>query len=141
GQVPVEVPLAGQDRTGVPTAHGDDRVGVANDLVRERLGELLGDVDPDLGHRLQDGRVDLVGWRAARRANVDTTLRIVVEQSSRHLAATRVVDADEKDLRPVLHDLPSGNQHQLSSRTSARPAARAPVERLAYRSWARPSSP
>src|SRR5262249_28059297 len=55
---PVLVLLAGIDRAGVPASHRDDDVGSANDLVRQRLGELLGHVDPEFLHRRDDGGSD-----------------------------------------------------------------------------------
>jgi hypothetical protein len=58
--------LPGVDRTGIAAAHSDHRVGLTDGLAGERLGELLLEIDPDLTHRLDDGRVDLVGWRAPR---------------------------------------------------------------------------
>src|SRR5918994_4103131 len=54
--LPVLVPLAGVDRTSVAAAHRDDRVGRADDLVGNRLGELLADVDAELRHRGDDIR-------------------------------------------------------------------------------------
>ena len=68
---PVLVALAGVDRARVAAAHRHDDVGGAHDLVGERLGELLAHVEADLGHRLDHGRVDLVGRIAACGAHVD----------------------------------------------------------------------
>src|SRR5947209_2996096 len=69
-QVPVEVALARIDRAGIPATHRDDGIRVAHDLIAERLGELLRDVDPDLRHGLNDGGVDLLGGRAPRGTDV-----------------------------------------------------------------------
>ena len=64
GEIPVQVALARVDRAGVAAAHGDDGVGLADRLVREWLGELLREIDPDVPLRRDDGGVDLVGWQA-----------------------------------------------------------------------------
>src|SRR5919106_812205 len=56
--LPVLVALARVDRARVAAAHRDHRVGRAYDLVGHRLGELLADVDPQLGHRGDHVRVD-----------------------------------------------------------------------------------
>ena len=61
GEVPVEVALAGIDRAGVAAAHGDHDVGGLDFAGGQRLGELVGDVESDLGHGLDDGGVELVG--------------------------------------------------------------------------------
>ena len=63
--------LAGVDRAGVAAAHRDHDVGGLDELVGERLRELLAHVDAELVHRLDHGRVDLLAGRAARRADVD----------------------------------------------------------------------
>src|SRR5690625_1517089 len=78
-ELPVEVLPAGVDRAGVATAHGDDDVGGAYDVVGQRFGELLGDVETHLGHGCDDGGVELVGGLRAGRAYVNTALRVVVE--------------------------------------------------------------
>src|ERR1044072_2587220 len=56
----VEVALAGEERARVAAAHGDDDVGGAHDLVGPRLGELVCDVDADLGHCKDRGRIDFL---------------------------------------------------------------------------------
>src|SRR6266581_1511602 len=58
-EVPVEVPLAGEDRAGVAAAHGDHDIGGADHLVGPGFGELAGDVDAPFSHRGDGGRVDL----------------------------------------------------------------------------------
>ena len=58
---PVLVALARIDGACVPTPHRDHHVGGTHDLVGQRLRELLADVEPHLGHRLDDSRIDLVG--------------------------------------------------------------------------------
>ena len=60
GQVPVLISLAGEDRTGVPTAHGHDDVGGLNDLVSPGFRELTRDVDANLCHCLNRRRVDFI---------------------------------------------------------------------------------
>ena len=95
-ELPVLVALARVDRAGVAAAHRDHDVGGADDLVGERLRELLAQVDAELAHRLDDGRVDPLAGRAARRADVDAALRAELDEPGGHLAAARVVDADEQ---------------------------------------------
>src|SRR5215217_1490276 len=48
--IPVLVAFAGVDRAGV-AAHRDHGVGGLHDLVGHRLGELLADIQAELGHR------------------------------------------------------------------------------------------
>ena len=112
-ELPVLVALAGVDRAGVAAAHRDHDVGGAHDLVGERLRELLAHVDAELGHRLDDGRVDLVGRGAAGRADVDPALGAELDETGRHLAATGVVDADEQDFGLLLRDHPFGLRERL----------------------------
>src|SRR5690349_7074670 len=67
GQLPVLVTLAGDDGAGITATHRDHHVGGVHDLVGPEFRELAGDVDADLGHRCDCGRVDLVaGFGAAR---------------------------------------------------------------------------
>src|SRR5664280_1303911 len=47
-ELPVKVPLARVHGAGVPTAHGDDDVGLPGQLVGEWLGELPGRVEAPL---------------------------------------------------------------------------------------------
>src|ERR687888_441984 len=47
-ELPVLVPFSGIDRAGVAAPHRDHHVGRADDLVRQRLRELLAQVDADL---------------------------------------------------------------------------------------------
>ena len=70
-ELPVEVALAREDRAGVAAAHGDDDVGGLDGVGREHLRALVGDVDADLGHGLDGGRVDLVAGHRAGRADLD----------------------------------------------------------------------
>ena len=55
-------------------------------------------VDADLGHGLDDGRVDVVGRGGAGGADDDPVAGVVGEQGGGHLGAAGVVDADEQDL-------------------------------------------
>src|SRR5664280_1594804 len=70
GQVPVEVPLAGIDRAGIPASHGDHHVGGLHDVVGERLGEGPGQVQPELAHHLDHGGFQLPGADGAGGADV-----------------------------------------------------------------------
>ena len=101
---PVLVSLAGVDRAGVAAAHRDHDVGGAHDLIGERLRELLGHVDAELLHRLDDRGVELVGRPAARRADLDSSLRAQPDQPGGHLAAAGVVHAHEQHLGLLLHE-------------------------------------
>ena len=112
GEVPIQVSFAGKHRAGVSAAHRDDDVGGHDDVVGEGLGELLREIEADLCHHLHDLRVDLFGWRAPGRADVDPTLGVVIEQRRCHLAAPRVVDACEQHLRDVRHDPPLVSRHR-----------------------------
>ena len=66
-ELPVLVALAGVEGAGVAAAHGDDDIGGTDDLVGPGLGELVGDVDADLGHGGDGGGVDLRAGLGARR--------------------------------------------------------------------------
>ena len=90
--------LAGVDGACVAAAHRDHDVGGADDLVGERLRELLAHVDADLVDRLDDGGVDLLTGVAACGADVDAALGAELDEPCGHLAAACVVDADEQDL-------------------------------------------
>src|SRR5437764_1276070 len=97
-ELPVLVFLAGVDRTCVAAAHGDHGVSGTDDLVGERLRELLRHVDADFAHRLDDRRVNPIGWIGARGPDVDTSAGAQLDEAGRHLAAACVVHADEQDL-------------------------------------------
>ena len=84
-KVPVEVPLPGEDGTGVAASHRDDDIGGLDGLVGERLGELVGDVHVHLAHHLDDGRVELVGGRAPRGADHDPRPGVLRQQARGHL--------------------------------------------------------
>ena len=97
----------GKIGAGVTAAHRDHDVGRLHHLGRQRLRVLLGQIEADLVHHGDHGRVDLVGRRAARRPDVHTPLRVVIEQGGGHLRPAGVVDADEQHLGDFLHDLAS----------------------------------
>jgi hypothetical protein len=103
GQVPVQVPLARVDRTGVAAAHGDHDVGGLDSPAVQRLGELRRDVQADLGHGLHHGGVQLAGWLRARRGHPDPPGRLLAEQRGGHLGPARVVGAHEEHLGPAVH--------------------------------------
>jgi hypothetical protein len=60
------VAFAGEDRAGVPAAHGYHNIGCPDDLVGPRLRVLAGDVDATLAHDLDRGGVDRVTGFGAR---------------------------------------------------------------------------
>src|SRR4029077_14357702 len=67
GQFPVLVALSGNERAGVPAAHGDDDVSSLDDFIGPGLRELAGDVDVYLSHGGDGGGVDLItGFGATR---------------------------------------------------------------------------
>jgi hypothetical protein len=121
-ELPVLVAFAGIDRAAVAAAHRDHDIGRANSLVGELLRRLVGQVDAELGHRLDDGRVERVGRLAASGTNADRAPGAELEQAGGHLASTRVVDADEQDIErsrcahnPAI--LPSGSGLTLQETT------------------------
>src|SRR5262249_22048924 len=85
-ELPVLVPLAGIDRTGVAAPHQNHDVGGADSLVCERLRELLRCVHTELLERAHCVRVDLLGRRRAGRTDVNPPLRAQLEASASHLA-------------------------------------------------------
>ena len=68
-QVPVEVTLARVNGAGIATAHRDHDVSGLHLIGGEPLGNLARDVDAELGHGLDDGRVELVGGLRSSRGN------------------------------------------------------------------------
>ena len=62
------------------------------------MGALGAQVDAELGHRLDDRGVDVVGRGGAGGADHDPVAGVVGEEGGRHLRAAGVVDADEQDL-------------------------------------------
>src|SRR4051794_35130515 len=76
-ELPVEVGLAGEVRAGVAAAHGDDVVGSLGCLRCEDLRFLVGDVDPQLGHRGYRGGVDPLSGDGAGGADLDPVARQV----------------------------------------------------------------
>ena len=114
-ELPVLVLLARIDRAGVAAAHRDHDVRRGDDLVGQRLRELLTHVDAELGHRLDHGRVDLLARGAAGRADMDPPLRAELHQACSHLATAGVVDTDEQDLGLLLHDHSLGLPQRLEA--------------------------
>src|SRR5437763_864577 len=105
-ELPVLVAPSRVDRAGVAAAHRDHDVGGLDNLVGERLRELLAHVDADLLHRLERRRVDLVRGGRAGRADVDAALRTKLDQASGHLAAAGIVRAAEQHLGLLFGALP-----------------------------------
>jgi hypothetical protein len=101
-QIPVLVALAGVDRADVAAAHRDHHVRLAHHALLEPLRPLGRDIDPGLLDRLDDCGVESIGGFAARRGDLNTTLREALQERRRHLAAPGVVAADEEDLGNAL---------------------------------------
>src|SRR5690606_33368956 len=134
-ELPVEVALAGVVRAGVAAAHGDHDVGGLDGVAGERLGKLGGEVDPELGHDRDHGRVDSIGWFGAGGAHGDGSLGVVGEKRGGHLRAAGVVHAHEQDLGAgghtdsfgvsvsvkVLAGLGAGNRQSTAARARAAP--------------------
>ena len=92
------------DGAAVAAAHRDDDVGGAHDLVGQRLGELEGHLDPELGDRLDDGVVDDRGGIRAGGERVDAAFGDVTGERGGHLRARGVLGADEQHERRGLGD-------------------------------------
>src|SRR5205823_11928900 len=67
-QRPVSLLEAGNDRTALAAAHGDEEARSGRQLSSEEHGLGPREVDPDLLHRLQDLRVDARARFGTRRA-------------------------------------------------------------------------
>ena len=78
-ELPVEVALSGVHRAGVPAPHGDHDIRGPDHVVRERLGELVRELDPERGHHLHRCGVDLVGRAGAGRADPHASLGVVIK--------------------------------------------------------------
>lgn len=63
GDCPVEVPLARIDGARITATHRHHDIGGGDDIVGQRFGEVVAQVDPDLGHRLDHGGVDRMDRR------------------------------------------------------------------------------
>ncbi len=94
-QLPVEVPFAGKDRTGVPATHRHDHVRRFDDVSCERFRELLRQIEPELVHRLPCAHADLASGSAS---GVDRVVR-----STGRLAGPR----RQGSKKSGLHQLPS----------------------------------
>src|SRR5439155_22641892 len=112
-QLPVLVALAGEERTGVAATHRDHHIRGPERLVGDRLRELLAQVDAELRHRRDSGRIDLLSWARAGRADGDAPVRAQLDQAGGHLAAARVVRADEQHLRLLLRNRPLDLCHRV----------------------------
>lgn len=100
GDLPVVVALAGVERAGVATPHGDDHVCAPDDLVGPGLGELPGDVDPELTHGLDRDRVDGGGRSRAPGPADRLVTGVVGEEAECHLRAAGVLDTEKENGRP-----------------------------------------
>jgi hypothetical protein len=96
-EIPILVADPGEDGTYVSAPHRDHDVGVAHGLVAQELRPLSGEIDPDLGHDLDDRGVQTVGGLGAGRPDPDTAGGKPFEQGGGHLAPPGVVDAHEQD--------------------------------------------
>lgn len=96
-ELPVLVPLAGEEGALVAAAHRDDHVGLLDGFGGEDLRLLGGDVDAELRHRGHGDRVDLVRGLGAGGQDLDPVAGQVAEEARGHLRAPGVVDADEQD--------------------------------------------
>ena len=79
GELPLEVALAGEDRAGVSSAHGDHDVSGRDGDGGQAFGELAGQVDPDLVHDLTYCGVDLVGGFGPGGGDAHGTVGVVVQ--------------------------------------------------------------
>src|SRR5205085_863965 len=122
-ELPVEVLLAGDDRTGVAAPHRDHDVGLPDRVVGQELRPLGGEIDVELGHRRDDGRVERAGGRAPGGPDVDATRGVAVEQRRGHLRATGVVDADEEHGGAIGHDGSEGWGTTTSAASTVRNSA------------------
>src|SRR5580693_4753093 len=121
GKIPVEVAPAGVHGAGVAAAHGDDDIGGPDLVAGQRLGELAGQVEADLGHGLDDGGVDLAGGLGPGGGHADLPGGLVVEQGGGHLGPAGIVDADEEHVRDAGH----GGRLSPCGRGTVTPAASA----------------
>jgi hemoglobin len=106
GEVPIQVALPRKDRARVAAAHRDHDVRRLHFPGRQRLGELRGDIQADLGHGLDDGGVQLAGRLGAGRGHPDPPARLLGQQGGGHLGAAGVVGADEQHLGDISHQMP-----------------------------------
>ena len=68
---PVLVPLAGEERAGLATAHGDDHVGGLDELAVELRRGVVGDGQAALGEDLGDDGIHAAAGLGAGRADLD----------------------------------------------------------------------
>ena len=70
------------------------------------FGYALGEIDTDLAHCLDDERVDVLGRCRAGGAYLHSLVGAQPQETGGHLAATRVLNADEEHLRLSLDIVP-----------------------------------
>lgn len=104
-ELPVEVPLAGEDGADVAAAHGDDDIAGLDGVSGEDLGFLVGEVDAFFAHGFDYHRVDGVGRGRSGGADFDGVVGEVSEIAGGHLGAAGVVDANEQDAGLVGHGI------------------------------------
>lgn len=85
GQVPVEVALARVDGAGIAASHRDDNVGCRDLFSDQALRDLPRNVEPQLGHRLDYGGVELACRLRSCRRNPNATASLMAEQRCGHL--------------------------------------------------------
>jgi hypothetical protein len=95
GDGPVLVALAGIHRARIAAPQRDHHISGADHRVGERLGEFGTDIEPDLRHRLNHDRVDLLVGMRPGRADRDPAVREVMREARGDLAAPGVVLAHE----------------------------------------------
>jgi hypothetical protein len=107
-EFPVEVALAGDEGALVAAAHRHHHVCPFGVLSGQPTRLAVGEVDAELGHRLDHLGVDAVGRGGPCRARLVTARRRAREERLAHLRAAGVVEADEE-----------GAGHQLASVAAA----------------------
>ena len=84
-ELPVEVPLARVQRARVAASHGHDGIGGAHDIVGQRLGELLRDIECRVRRARRDHRKDALAGLRAGRAHMDAVAGEVACERGSHL--------------------------------------------------------
>ena len=102
-QLPVQVPLAGEDRAGVAAAHGDADVRLLDRVHGEDLRRFGRDVDAHLGHDRDGGGIDPVAGVGAGGTDLDAVSGQVAQPRRGHLRAAGIVDTDEEHRGLVGH--------------------------------------
>ncbi len=117
-EIPFEIALPRIHGTDVTAAHCHDHIGFTDHGIGPELRPTRSNVDPDLAHRGDGGRVDPVAGLRARRKHLDSIATEVLQPPRRHLRAPGVVCAQEEYGRPR-HRL-----HRIEGRLVTSPAAR-----------------